>query len=432
LSAGVVVGRALLALLGGRDAGMPALASLDELVEHAAGGGAVPDDDVLAHAWWRILPARVQAAVDADAVDVPLADGTTLARDAAERLLAQKEERRVYPPLRLPLERAVARAVRDDDTRPALLRAVPEALRPALGTLPGDDDVASLRTFLAHTAGAAEASRDLLARVGGAPLDGGADRAAALRRGLDLPAPAWFGSEAVSAAVRLALSTSTPVRPAARTTAPRALAGHVVDDGVTPRLLVAPCASAGRHLALAQGAGAVLAAAFAVDAHAPGLALALVDPAMLRGLDRGRDEAAQAFRVTVATALLWARARAAVAVAGAERCESDGEDAEEERRERARSGVRAALLGDPGQAFVDALRAPPWPDGRRLRAPAVAAVDVARRAVRMARSWTTLREALDEGFVTRRGALATLRELPVADDADADARGWRALLDEVL
>ena len=421
-----LVGHTLLQQLAGRASTGIALPSVNELSERRDSGEDVTDA-VVAHAHASTLAARIDAAVAADVVAVPLADGSTLPREQAERQRAHKEESRVYAPLRLPLERAVARVLRPLDAAIAFSRALP--VDP--GVVVAAAALARLTAFVDASAGAAAAAAEFLERAGGAPLAG----EAALRRGLDLPQPASFAADAVVAAVRLALSTTPAERTPARTPAPRALCGHVVDDGVTPRLLVSPCLSAGRHLALARGAGVVTAAAVGAPAHAPGLGLALVDMATRRALDQARDDAALAFRVTVATALLHARARAAVAVARARRL--DGDTALDELREVTRGACRAALLGDAGAVFVEALLAPPWPDGRLLSVPAVAAVDDAIAAAHAARSWLHLRDALDEGCVARARGLRALVELPApasskSGDGVDDARGWDALLGELL
>lgn len=421
------VGRALLELLAGRTPASPALPDTDELTDRRERGDDVAGD-VVAHAQFATLAARVAAAVAADVVVVSLPDGSTLLREQAERQLAQKEERRAYPPLRLPLERAVAQATRPLDAAIAFSRALPVDA----GVVVADRALARLRAFVDATAGAAAAARESLEREGGAALDG----EAALRRGLDLPGPSSFSTDGVVSAVRAALSTTTTTtRTPARTPAPRGLCGHVVDDGVTPRLLVAPSLSAGRHLALASGAGVVVAAAVAAPVHAAGLGLVVVDASTRRALGQSRDDAARAFRVTAATALLWARARAAVAAARSRPFE--GDTAVDELREVTRGACRTALLGDAGAGFVEALLAPPWPDGHRLSIPAVAAVDDAFHAAHAARSWLYLRDALDEGCLVRSGGLRPLVELPAppsskSGDGVDDARAFDALLGEIL
>jgi len=421
-AAAAEAGRALLDALAGRASPPSSLPPVPELIERAEGG-----EDVIAlavaHAHRACLHDRVAAALAADHAAVTLADGSTWTVALAERQLAQKEERRVYPPLRAPLERATAGALQPIATLQALQRALPIAVDEGAG----GDHLARLRRFVDGTTAAAAAAREHLERAGGAPLDG----EVALRRGLDLPAPATWSADGVVAAVRLALSHGAVARAPARVVGPRALCGHVVDDGGAPRLLVAPCLSAGRHAALAQGAGLAVAAAVGAPAHADGLGLALVDAATRRALGQPRDEAAAAFRTTVATSLLWASARAAVAVARAP--VSTDDDALEELREVTRGACRAALQGDAGGLFVEALLAPPWPDGRRLSLPAVAAVDDALHAARAAVSWLQLREALDEGFVARAHGLRALVELPpAAPDDDGGARAWNALAGEVL
>jgi hypothetical protein len=421
-AAAVETGRLLLDALAGRASPPASLPSVPELVERAGDG-----EDVgalaVAHAQHTTLAGRVAAAVAADGATVTLADGDTWPLPHAERQLAQKEERRVYLPLRLPLERAMGGALRPMAALRDLQRALPVAVAVAI---PGST-LARLRRFVDDTTAAAGAAREHLERAGGAPLDG----EAALRRGLDLPGPATWSSDGVVAAVRLAFSHDAVARRPARTPAPRLLCGHVVDDGATPRLLVAPCLSAGRHLALSHGAGVVVGAAIDAPAHAAGLGLALVDAATRRALGQARDEAAAAFRTTVATALLWARARAAVAAVRAK--VSTDDDALEELRELTRGACRTALQGDAGGLFVEALLAPPWPDGRRLSLPAVAAVDAALHAARAAGSWLQLREALDEGFVARAHGLRALVELPADDVAeDGGARAWNVLVAELL
>jgi hypothetical protein len=426
LSHAAAVGRALLDLLAGRSPTFPSTPPIEELLERHASGDVVADDVItIAHA--ATLASRVDAAVNADAIAVPLADGSTLSVEQAERQLAHKEERRVYLPLRTPLERAVARTLRPVDAAFAFARALP--VDP--GVVVADHALARLRAFVDRTSGVASAARDFLERDGGAPLVG----EAALRRALDLPGPAAFAADPVFAAVRLALSTSTPARRPTRTPAPRALCGHVVDDGTTPRLLASPCSSAGRHLALARGAGVIVALALAGPDHAAGLGLGLIDAATRRALDQSRDDARRAFSVTAATAVLVARARASVAVASAR--PFVGEGALDELREVTRGACRAGLLSDAGAVFVEALLAPPWPDGTRLSVPAVAAVDDAIAAAHAARSWLYLRDAFDEGFVARGGGLRALRELPAPSttkDGDGvdDARAWDALLGEFL
>jgi hypothetical protein len=150
---------------------------------------------------------------------------------------------------------------------------------------------------------------------------------------------------------------------------------------------------------------------------------------MRRALDHGRDDAERSFRITCATALLHARARAAAALAGADVV--DDEHHRDELVEVARAGVRGALRGDAGAVFVDTLLGPPWPDGMALAPTVIAAVDDARAWAALARSWLSLREAFDEGCAVRPRALAGLSELP-AVDVDDEGTFWRQLLDEAL
>ncbi len=426
MSAATRAGMLLLDVLAGRSAAPGPLPTIEELVERATSGEAVAAD-ALALAHRATVSARAAAAMAADDVSVRLADGSSLPRPQAERQLALKEERRVYPPLRLPLERAIAGTLRPLDA----LRAFTQALPVDPGIVVADPARERLRAFVDGTAGAAAAARDHLERAGHASVH----HEAALRRALDLPQPVLFAAEGVLAAARIASSSMPTVRMLARTAAPRALAGHVVDDGTTLRLFVAPSLSAATHLALATGAGAVVAAAVGAPLHAAGLGLALVDAATRRALGQERNDAAGAFRITAATALLWARARAAVAVARDRPWV--GPDAVDELREATRAACRAALQGDPGAAFVEALLTPPWPDGQTLRVPAVAAVDEAIAAAEAARSWLALRDAWDEGFVARGDGLRGLAEHPgiatiEGNPGTHDARAWDVLLGELL
>jgi hypothetical protein len=429
------VGRFFVQNLAGLPTAWPPLVDVAQLVERSASGADVAQD-AIAHAQAHTLAVRLQAAVRADAVSVSLPDQTTLSLAEAERQLALKEADRVFLGLRLPYERAV----RDALSPLRAARAFEQALPVPAGLVVAEAPCTHLRSFLARSTDTAAAAREFLAQTGRAPVTS----EAALRRILDLPEPGLFSLETIVAAVRLAAERTPLRRPVARTSAPRVLAGHVVDDGEVVRLFVAPSWSAGRHLALASGAGVVVAASVLGTGHAAGIGLALVDESSRRTLGHSRGEARRAFAITAATALLHARARAAVALARAMAVpvltahvggqnEGAADASFEAAFEAARAGCRAALLGDAGMHFLERHFVPAWPDGRRLDTNEVVAVDDALFANRMARSWRFLRDHLDEGFLARRGGLAALQELPVLPaDGEEDARAWSMLLGELL
>ncbi len=270
------------------------------------------------------VPRRVRRTLAIEGLEVVVADGSKLPLDEAERVLANKEDRRVHAALR---------------------RSIDEALAPFRQFHRyGSDTVtrAAAKPFLVDTAALRDAAREALGSLGGAPLED----ALSLAWALDLPdAQGAFGDDATRALVT-ALRDAVRTPPAAFR-APRAMAGAALDGRYAwPSGLrradrhVRTLEAAGTAAAWAHGAGAVVGMAAA-------LALSSAPIRQAAGMDRRSAE--RAARICAATVVL--RARAGIAIAAL------AEDAHED---EAREALIDALGIDPGRALLVQLAAPSW------------------------------------------------------------------------
>jgi hypothetical protein len=327
-----------------------------------------PPDDLedLAAAHLDLLDERAANALALERARVQL-EGSTLDLDDAERTLARKEERRLFPPLRdriagalrpfLDVERDAANRLVDD-------LELEEESDPRLDAL-----VARLR----------EPAAVALEVLGGE-----------LPRALDPVCPAGGYAEAAARAlVRAARDASPEVRrPLTRVRAPRALAGHVVTRARGPaRALWSPALRGARFSRLLEGSATALVAALIGE-----------------GTDHG-DVAAAILGSALASGLSGAVVRKAVT--------DDSRAREHERELRARAVLEtflvAATARAPGEetrelvasalgADFDPWCALPWPGFGPLAGPRAATGGRALRTAHGAALHAALREQFDEAF----------------------------------
>lgn len=433
MSTGVDGGRRL--LLGLADGGSPPLPAVDlpslraRLVEDPA------DDDAreallrLIHA--RTLPARLAAAFAEDAVDVVLHDGSLMPRAAAERALAQKEEARVYLPLRGPLQLARRRAL-----DPLALRQVFDDVCDEVG-LPSSvllaEDTRFLREFLAASAPLSPPALEILEAAAGPITD-----PATLARALDRPGGEHGGDATAAVLVRVTRAALPgDVRPLRRRPAPRALLGHAVDDGDAVRVLWAETRRLGGQRTLLAGVGRAYTRLAGITRVGPGVALSLQSIPLRRAAGASSTTAASLWRESLAASLLQARIGAAVAVAFVD-AEVDPEAPPAEQRAMRRDAVwraAAAAVGVPVGELADGLLMPPWPDGVLDQDAATATAWRFRQEALAADGALLLRDIGDEGLLLRPRGLEAVREAltdpqppPLGETA---AARWRTLLGEV-
>lgn len=233
------------------------------------------------------------AAMAREAVLVVLADGSALALDDAERLLARKEERGPHRTLRSAIDASL------DQVRHLI----------DYGYEPSSAPV-GVEAFLAATGDLAGGALAALETLGGAAIED----APALAWALDLPAPAFQEAPALAivAAVRAAAGVNLrSVR------VPRLLAGVVLVDDEVRFGLFPGLQRAHRFCRTVEG-GLTGLAQMAVAAPGVGAAMTLgaLTPAALRIAGLSRSDAERCARIAMACAVLHARAAAALLVAG--------------------------------------------------------------------------------------------------------------------
>ena len=360
--------RALLAALKGEPPEKPA-GDRAALEERADSGDEAARGELRARAFIEDLPGRVRAAVDADRARVLLADGSSLALDEAERLLARKEERAAHGPLRDAVDDALASFRRLTNHRIEITT-----------------DRANLLAFVSDTRDLRDAALPALASLGGeAPL-----HPHALARALDLPdVGGAFGDAAPAGLLHAAREAAEPARRVARFRAPRLLAGTVVDDADTVRFAYPALLRFDRHArTVAAGAEALACGAGRTRLSGAAMALGLLATPVRRALGMGRADAERVGRIAAATAILHVRMRACLAVA-------DGDP---------RDALAEALGGDPGPVHAAA-----W---------TLDDAGAALRAVQSAALACALRDAFDEVFpLTRDAWRAPLDEVPTHPSA---------------
>jgi hypothetical protein len=377
------------------------------------------------------LESRVEQALALERTPVVLADGSRLSLDDAERLLADKEARRVFAPLRGSLDEAMAplaeqlraSSQRFEDEAEQLLG--PAVVPPALAALTDELDDTLQDP-------AREALR-LLEEIGGAP----ARDAAGLARAVDLPDPEGFSDRASRELVRRARQAAERVlaRDVVALRAPRAMLGLVVsaaEGGV--RAAVVPSRTAGRFLANTRaGLGAAAAAlapagALAVsrerELRVLGEALtlgALPPPARRRVFGESAADADRRARVAAAAHLVGARALVRAArVSREEGCIT----------EAVAEGLADALDTDPPFAWARALLSAPWPGRLQLARTAEGLAQAAWALSEAGRRAMELRDRFDESFGEREELWASERESLFeedrADGSDAASAGDEA------
>lgn len=377
-----LLSRAVLASLKGTTPEPPETSTPRGALEERAAAGDPEAQRALA-LWRRLadVPGRVQRALALERVDVVLADGSQLPLDEAERLLANKEDRRVHAALRESVDDAAApfrqfhRYGSDAATR------------------------AAAKAFLVDTAPLRDAARDALAVLGGCPIEGSLSLAWAL----DLPdAHGAFGEDATRAII--AVLREAVRTPPAAFRAPRDLAGAALEGRYA---WPAGLRRADRHVRTLQAAGVASAWSRATSADvgmAAALALAGAAVRRVSGLDRRSAE--RAARICAATVVL--RARAALALAALP------EDAPQD---EAREAVIHALAVDPGRALLARLAEPSW-----------ASVDdeTPRAFLRAPLHALALRDAFDETWVVRAEAWDAIEHgalvSSIVEDAPAPSR----------
>lgn len=359
-------------------------------------------DVALVHAHRATLSARVTAAVALDRAPIVLDDGTRMSLDETERVLADKEERRTFAPLRHSLERA--REAGMEPVREAAERfqqELSEVLEHPREELASPKDAAaSLDRLLADLKDAATEARSALAREGRAGLED----PVGLARGLDLPDPAGFADGGVRRLGRALLEATGEHRQRAMTAlrVPRSLSGLVVtaEEGAV-RVGTAPSARASRYLSLVAALGAGVAVSLLAEDE---LSTTVEDEALLFGaalsfgassavvrravFDETSAEGDRRARILAATRLVRAQT-----VATAARVLLVGEG-----REALRDALGGTLGTDPPAAMLDAFLEPPWPGGASLRGRAASlGAEVVRLALGASVA-TALRDRYDEAF----------------------------------
>lgn len=315
-----------------------------------------------------------RAALQRELLQVPLADGSALPLDDAERLLSAKEERRPHRALRSAVDGALAelrqfRGCRYDD---ASAHETGEA-------------------FLRDTADLAEAALEALERLTGVALED----EHALAWALDLPSPAFEVARALELLAAVRASIELPL-PSVRV--PRALAGVVLHEGVAKLGIFPRGARAARWGRLVEGGAVVAAASCGIDTVVGrAFALGAMTPPVLTRIGLGRDVAERAARIAAVRALVGVRA----CVALANRAWEEAVALLTTRSVRPSAALRelvdpTALGEDPRAAADDQLGA------------AAAAL--------------ALRDAWDEGFVLERRAW----QEPIAPPGGSAASSWRA------
>ncbi len=395
------------------------------------------DDEARAGLWAYVhahtLPDRLTAVIAEDHVDVVLADGSALSRAAAERALALKEERGAYRPLRGPLLKARRRAL-----DPVAWRSRIDAVAEANGLEPSPSASTTLpflRAFMTASAPLARPALEMLEASAG-PIEDDVS----FERALDRPAGPHSADAVAVELVRLTRSALPPdARPLHRRAAPRALQGHVVDDGESVRVLWGECHRLRPQRTLLRGVGRAYARLVGLHALDGAVALTLQSAPLWRAVGTPTSMATSLWREAVAAGLLEARLAAAVVEAFAS-AELDPEAPPSERLAMQRDAAwRAAAqaVGAPVGDVVDDLVMPPWPDGI---VDVDATTSAATRAVALAvaaMGVIGLREVGDEGLLLRARGLLRVREAwhgRVSDHTEggavAAADGWRALLAE--
>lgn len=397
------LGRVVLDELASRaPAPAPDLATLEEARELRGDDLAAARELALVYAHRATLSERVRAAVAADRAPVILEDGSRLSRDETERVLASKEEKRAFAPLRRSLERAAAPARdRRDNAHERFHEVLLEVLEHPREEVPvADDAAAALNRFLADVKDAAQEARSALAREGRVSLED----PAALARGLDLPDPEGFADGGIRRLGRALLESAGEhqQRAVKAVRAPRSLAGVVIaaDEGPV-RTATCPSCSAGRFLALSGGLGNSVALSlleageleplFEDQALVFGAALTFgfsAAVARVAALEEPAGIAERRARVLAATRLVRLQLQAYAALV---LLDGEGRDALRE--------ILAGVLGtDPPGALLDDLVAPPWPGLTHLRGPAAAAGAAVLRASLGAAAAAALRDRYDEAF----------------------------------
>jgi hypothetical protein len=312
------------------------------------------------------LPARIDRALAAERVDVVLRDGSTLSLDDAERLLANKEDRRAHRPLRASIDDALRphRQFRDYQ-------------------IDADEARVLLERFLVLSQGLRDAALEALAALG----DERPEDAASLCRALDLPDGHGAFGEAVTTHL-LGRARDAAGRNVARVRAPRDLAGAVLIDA-----FAFPKHARFRRHQLTLEAGAIAIA----GARSVGLAFALglQHPSARRALALGRTVDERAARVACACAILQCRIDASLALA-----HNDDE---------LRDLLSQALAADLGRDLT--------PPGWASESPAALAID----RIKCAAAVIALRDAFDEHYALVDEAWR--EPLPAPDD---DVTRWVA------
>lgn len=343
------------------DGDVAAASALADAVEAARGHGAA------------------KAALAREQVRVPLADGSSLSLDEAERLLAAREQHGPHRELRRGLEQAHDEFRWFDEF--------------------GTDDAtlgATVDAFLARSEDLAVGALEALEALGGAAVDD----APSLAWALDLPAPGFEQSVAFGV-LDVARSAAGVALPCVRV--PRALTGVVLDLEQV-RLGVARAGlGADRWWRMLAGGLEVLVVGHAGDARlASAFALGAAAPVVLRRAGVARQGAERLCRIATARALLLLRGRAALAVHGW----PDALEAVTRRSIRPTAALRELVAGAPVGGTGAAI---------------MALVESAARAI-------TLRDAWDEAFVLDPQAWQAGCPAPAGLAADA----WRRWLEPWL
>lgn len=416
-SAARIVDRALLSLLRGAAPPILSFAVPErELEERADAGDAEARVLLRARAHLAELPSRVTQALELERAPVVLADGSSLSLDDAERLLARKEERQAHVALR----GSIAQALRPFRAGHAIRHFHAR----------GNDGLSPFRAFLSSTSSLRDAAREALTTLGGEALD----RPTSLARALDLPDDTGaFGEASTTSLLATARDACRPAHRVGRFRAPRLLAGVVLTLGPDREREVRFAQPSvvlrfDRHMRTLDAGCRALCGGD--DVLARGMALGLSSSFVRRSLGASRADAERAGRIGSAVALLEARARAALAVLGAEAWNSDG----------AREALIDAWGADPGPDLVDDRLRPAW----TLREEAQRdeeiddVVAAARAFLDGFSAALALRDAFDETFplrpeAWREGAsvVASARPQPVARTSDGErnndnARRWTA------
>lgn len=348
------------------------------LVERSSSGDRAAQFLLRTRDMLRELPERVGRALSLEVAPVALPDGSSLALDQAERLLANKEARASHRPLRESISATL------DRFREFTIH----------GSEGADQE---LQLWLRQTIPLRDAAREALATLGGEELH----HAWSLARALDLPDEhGAFGENGTLALVSAARDAAAPGHRVSRFRSPRQLSGvcALLDEGgariarfAQPMLL----RFERHHQTVVAACGAFC--PISVDDESRTLlgramAMGALSCPTRRALGEGRAAAERSGRIAAAVLLLRMRGQAAIGALA----DVGG----------ARDALVEAYGCDPGREVTIGHLAQSW---TRVQSTPAASARACLGSVELS---IRLRDAYDENYVLRREAW---RETPLRD-----------------